>query len=114
MDHFDFSVIEAGLKRKQELKEKERQELLKRFINVLANLREKYNLSEAFVFGSIVKPGRFIGNSDLDVAVKGLQNDRYFEFMAEISNEIGRDVDVVELEKCRFTEKIKREGIKVG
>ncbi|MEW5768011.1 MAG: nucleotidyltransferase domain-containing protein [bacterium] len=111
---FDFSVLEAGLKKKRELKEKERQDLLKHFIDVLANLREKYNLSEAFVFGSIVKPGRFIGNSDLDVAVKGLRNDRYFEFVTEISDKMSREVDVVELEKCRFAEKIRKEGIKVG
>ncbi|MDI6794258.1 MAG: hypothetical protein QME81_15580 [bacterium] len=111
---FDFSVLEAGLKKNRELKEKKRQELLKNFIKVLINLREKYNLGEVFIFGSIVKTGRFVEKSDLDVAVKDLKTGLYFDFMTDVSNEMGRDVDVVELEKCRFSEKIKREGLKVG
>ena len=61
---------------------------------------------DAYVFGSILKNGRFHARSDIDVAVEGLSNADYFRFWAELSDRLGRDVNVVQVEKHRLGERV--------
>ncbi len=110
---FDFSVFKDALQKKQAFNEIKRKELLQKVINTLKEMAKRYGLSEAFVFGSIVKEKKFSEDSDLDVAVLGLKGELFLKFMAEISSIIGRDVDVIELERCRFAKRILKEGIRV-
>ena len=66
---------------------------------------------EAYIFGSILKPGRFYNDSDIDIAVKGLKNQDFFLFMARLSDALGKDVDILQLEKHRLKDKIIKEGL---
>ena len=63
------------------------------------------------VFGSLTKPGRFNDKSDVDIALEretpGMNSLR---LTGELMERLGRPVDVVVLAKCRFQEKILREG----
>lgn len=111
---FDFSLLKDALQKKQTLNEIKRKQLLQKLINTLKEMNSKYGIKEIFIFGSLVKKMRFLENSDLDVAVKGLKSELFFKFMAEISYKMGKDVDVIELERCKFANKILKEGIRIG
>lgn len=63
------------------------------------------------LFGSLTKPGVFHDKSDVDLALTGeppgMDSGR---LMSELMERLERPVDVVLLHKCRFREKILREG----
>jgi predicted nucleotidyltransferase len=63
------------------------------------------------LFGSLAAAGRFTESSDVDLALqsepKGLS---VYQLIAQLSERLGRRVDVVLLPECRFREKIVREG----
>lgn len=111
---FDFSVLEAAKAAKRENREKRRVETLQKLQGILLDMKDRYNLSEIYIFGSILRPYHFFSLSDLDVAVRGLSNALYFQFAAEISDRMEIDTDVVELETSRLVNKITEEGLKVG
>lgn len=91
-------------------REKHRRQMLEQLNAVLGVLAGKYQWKELFLFGSIVNPDRFSENSDVDVAVSGLAKHNLFSFMAELSRELGRDVDVLILEESPIEEHIRRKG----
>ncbi len=63
------------------------------------------------LFGSLTKPGIFNDRSDVDLALEteppGMDAGH---LTAELMERLGRPVDVVVLQKCRFRQKILREG----
>ncbi|HSH39582.1 MAG TPA: nucleotidyltransferase domain-containing protein [Chthoniobacterales bacterium] len=67
--------------------------------------------TEVMVFGSLVKPGRFTDESDVDVA---LQREpatmSIYQLSSLLAERLGRAVDVVLLDECRFRERIMREA----
>ena len=109
---FDTSILDRALAQRQARREEERQALLADVLRELDTLAEQFDLQEAYVFGSVARPGRFREDSDVDVAVAGLPSEQFISLMAQLSANLGRDVDMVELEKIHFADKIKREGIK--
>ena len=66
---------------------------------------------KVILFGSITKPGIFNDRSDVDVALEAdpPQMD-YWRLQSELMEQLERPVDVVRLDRCRFAEKIVREG----
>ena len=69
-------------------------------------------LREAFVFGSVTRPFAFSAHSDIDVAVHALDPRDYFCLKSYLEGELVREVDLVEIESCRFAEKIRRTGLR--
>lgn len=67
--------------------------------------------SRVLLFGSLTKPGIFNDRSDIDLALEteppGMDA---LHLTAELMERLGRPVDVVLLGKCRFRQKILREG----
>ena len=63
------------------------------------------------IFGSLTRPGIFNDRSDVDLALETdpPQMD-WWTLMSELMERLERPVDVVRLGKCRFREKILREG----
>lgn len=63
------------------------------------------------VFGSLLKPGRFADWSDVDIALgaepAGVS---IYQLSSLLAERLGRAVDVVLLEECRFRARIEREG----
>lgn len=101
-------------KKKKEREEAEvlRQKLLCEVKNLLSDFSRVIPFQEAYIFGSLVKPGRFFVDSDIDIAFYGLQDKNFIKAISFLSGHLGRDVDVVQLEGYRLEEKIKKEGIK--
>ena len=66
---------------------------------------------KVILFGSLTKPGVFNDRSDVDLALgsepPGMDA---WALMSELTERLERTVDVVRLDKCRFREKILREG----
>ena len=64
-----------------------------------------------WVFGSLVQPGRFNDASDVDIALEVEPTSISIERLtSELAERLGRPVDVVLLDRCRFRDKILREG----
>jgi len=74
----------------------------------------EYGIQQAYLFGSLVVPGRFGPDSDVDIAVEQIDPERFFEAMAQFSLSLGREVDLIELSKCHFADRIRERGILWG
>lgn len=108
---FDTSLLDAALARRKAQNEIQRQRLLAKTLRLLDELGPEYGIKRAYIFGSVTKAGRFHAKSDVDIAVEQIDSPRYFEAMSEFYNRLGREVDLVELDKCHFAHKIQREGL---
>ena len=63
------------------------------------------------VFGSLTKAGRFTATSDVDIAlIEEPPEMSIYQLTAQLSERLGRRVDVVLLSECRFRDKVLREG----
>lgn len=80
--------------------------------DALIDLGRRYRWDTVYVFGSVIKPGKFHPHSDVDIAVKGLDKFQLYSFIADISFFLQRDVDVVVVEECHFSESIMQRGAK--
>lgn len=77
-------LLDSYLKKIEKNKEFQRLKLLRKVKSVLGILSKAVHFKEAYIFGSILKPGRFYKDSDIDIAVKGLKNKDFFLFMARL------------------------------
>lgn len=103
--------LAAQEKQKQE-KEASRSTVLQELDDALKRLETEYAWTDLYLFGSVTKNGRFGESSDVDIAIKGLEKNRFYAFVGELSSILNRSVDVVNLEECGFSEKIIAGGLK--
>lgn len=62
-------------------------------------------------FGSLIRPGSFTEDSDVDMALAAEPPGMtIYQLTAQLSERLGRRVDVLLLSECRFRDKILREG----
>jgi hypothetical protein len=108
---FKTTLLDRHLRKKQRENEKRRQETLQQVFRLLSKLAGKYGFNRAYVFGSITQMGRFRKNSDVDVAVAGLADEKYFALIVELSHKLGREVDVFQIEKHPLRKRIMETGI---
>ncbi|MFW5961057.1 MAG: nucleotidyltransferase family protein [Desulfohalobiaceae bacterium] len=104
------SIWLQARKRSVETRERYRRQMLEEVHAVLQSFAEKYYWDELFLFGSLISPGRFRSDSDIDIAVSGLDKHAFLPFIAELSRELGREVDVVRLEESKVSDSIRRQG----
>ena len=64
------------------------------------------------MIGSLMEPYKFFSDSDVDIAVEGLRDADYFRLMSRLSAFVERDVDLIELEKCEFADRIRKCGLR--
>lgn len=108
-------MVETVLsKRRRELKENLRQRALKRLKEAVAMLYAE-GAKKVYVFGSVLRPSEFNEHSDIDIAVKGLPEERR-SFVTGRLEEIFRQMafDIVFLEedlRPEVKQRIKKEGI---
>lgn len=105
-------LLDKFLKEKRSQREKVRREMIKKVNVALKKLASQIPFDEAYLFGTITRPYRFLENSDIDIAFLGLKDENYFTASAFLSRELSRDVDIIQLEKHRLKEKIVKQGIK--
>ena len=69
--------------------------------------------SEVWVFGSVLKPGRFRDDSDVDIAVESLPKGwSEARLQYELALRIDRQVDLLNLQETGLRARIEREGEK--
>ncbi len=74
-------------------------------------LRELLPGQRCWVFGSLTVPHRFREDSDVDIALEAEPAKMsLFALAGELEERLGRPVDVVLLDRCRFRKKVEREG----
>ena len=65
---------------------------------------------ELYIFGSIAN-GEYSEDSDLDIAVVGLEKKKFFQVYGELLSKVHRSVDIVGLDyNTDFSEQIKKNG----
>lgn len=109
---FSCHLLDEVLETRKHARETQRLALLARVQEALARLASVVDFREAYIFGSVARPGLYREDSDVDLAFVGLRDEEYFTAMAWLSRELNREVDVVQLEGHRMEEKIKKEGLR--
>ena len=112
MTGFDISLWDQSLREKRQRNETLRQKTLSHIDTVLSHLRSRYTWSEIYIFGSVLREGRFGPKSDVDFAVLGLPKHDLYRLVGELSDALERPVDVVVLEESRMVGSIKRKGVR--
>jgi hypothetical protein len=110
MPKFDTSLLDQALAEQQKQREQERIATLEQVLTWLDQHAAAYSIHQAYVFGSLLRPNGFSQHSDVDVAVEAVNAKHFFQAMAALSEAVGRDVDLVELCKCPFAERIRQTG----
>ncbi|WP_027255499.1 nucleotidyltransferase family protein [Planktothrix agardhii] len=108
---FETSKLDQIIRDRYEQNERERQNLLQKVVEWLDEHGLQYGIQTAYIFGSLTQPQRFHQNSDIDIAVEQINPDDFFAVIGFISETMGRDVDVIELYKCHFGDRIRQTGI---
>jgi predicted nucleotidyltransferase len=108
---FDTFLLDEALARRRAGQEQDRQKTLADTLRLLDELGSRYQLHRAYVFGSVNRPGRFRPESDVDIAVESIEPEHFFTAMSAFATALGREVDMVELDKCHFAHRIRKEGV---
>ena len=94
----------ARQRRRWQVYDETRRRLKEAFAELLPGQR-------VIVFGSLTRPGVFNDASDVDVALEhepaGISSG---QLMSELTERLGRPVDVILLDRCRFRDRVRREG----
>lgn len=109
---FSTYLLDEVIEREKREEEELRLQIIEKVLYLLDNLSKEIPFKEAYIFGSVVKPYRFLKCSDIDIAFMGLEDEYFFKVMSFISMEVGIDVDIIQMEGHRLVERIKREGIR--
>lgn len=104
-------LLDRYLNKIEQRKEEKRLELLQKILEGLNRISKEISFKKAYIFGSILKKKKFYYDSDVDIAVEGLNNENFFTFMSRISDLLGREVDVIQIETHRLKNKIIKEGL---
>lgn len=108
---FNTRLLDEAIARRRERNEAERQETLAKVLDWLAENGQQFGIQQAYLFGSLTRPHRFHPQSDVDLAVESMEPEPFFMAIATLSEYLEREVDIVELKKCHFAQRIRDEGI---
>jgi len=86
-------------------------QLRARLPGAAARLRDLYGVTGVRLFGSLAN-GTCRADSDVDLAVTGLDRARYFEALADLMEVLGAPVDLIRMEEAppTLSERIDAEG----
>ncbi|WP_216594223.1 nucleotidyltransferase domain-containing protein [Synechococcus sp. PCC 6312] len=70
-----------------------------------------YGIYQAYLVGSLTRPYQFTSRSDVDLAVEQINPDLFFSAIAHLSEFLKRDVDIINLAQCHFSDRLRQEGI---
>ncbi|MEG3436474.1 nucleotidyltransferase domain-containing protein [Pannus brasiliensis CCIBt3594] len=111
MSSFSTSDLDEIIADRRERRERERQFLLERAKQWLDEFSDEYGIETAYLFGSVTRPYRFHDDSDVDLAVEQIDMEGYFTAISELSTYLERDVDIIQLDRCFFADRIRQTGI---
>jgi predicted nucleotidyltransferase len=77
--------------------------------NTILTYAKKYNLEKVILFGSSKEK---IDARDIDIGVRGLSPEIFFDFCWELYRDLPKPVDIIDLSKdCLFNKLIEKEGL---
>lgn len=91
--------------------ETQRQSLLTKTCQWLEEFSIEYGITQAYIFGSVTRTGKFHHNSDIDLAVETINPEKHCEAISLLSTYLERDVDLIKLDSCHFAHRIRQTGI---
>ncbi len=112
MERFSTHLLDQALVRARESRERRRQKRLAEVFQALGKLSKQIPFEEAYIFGSLAKPYRFFGDSDVDLAFVSLGDKHFLHAVAFLSRELNAEVDLLQLEGHPLAERIVQEGIR--
>lgn len=112
VDLVKTAILNEHREKRRRQAEDLRIQMLARVRTAVSELSKAVYFEDAYVFGSILRPS-FSDDSDIDIAFTALKDKDFFKTMAFLSDRLGRDVDIVQLEGHRLREQIIKEGIKI-
>lgn len=77
----------------------------------LADNAQHYGIQQAYLIGSLIRPNQFTSRSDVDLAVEEIAPHLFFQAMADLSEWLERDVDIIVLSHCPFAGRLRQQGI---
>jgi len=78
---------------------------------IILKYAKKYNLSTVVLFGSCLDRE---DPNDIDIGIKGIEPELFFDFYGELLLEITMPIDVVNLNKDNpFNKLVEKEGLKI-
>ena len=106
---FSTAVLDRALAKERRERERRRQATLGRLLDLLA--ASPIALPDATIFGSILRPGAFVDQSDVDLAIAPVAPRCYFELKSYLEEGLRRTVDLVDRDGCHFADSIARDGL---
>ena len=67
-------------------------------IEVAANLLKSEGCQSIYLFGSMVT-GKIHQNSDIDIGIKGLPPEKFFQVYAKLDNNMSNEVDLIDFDE---------------
>lgn len=107
---FDTSILDQALAQKRARREALRHDTTASLRAALVSLPAQY--AAVSVFGSILRPGRFGEDSDIDLAFEGLSDSDYFRAKCYLEDVLQRPVDVLQIENHRLREMVFKKGVR--
>ena len=107
---FTTEILDQALGRERESREDLRKAVRNELFRALAESPIK--LKAAIIFGSIVRPGHFEDDSDIDLAVPYLEPRAYFTLKSYLEQRMRREVDLLDIDTCHFAVSIRRDGLR--
>ncbi|MGH2416418.1 MAG: nucleotidyltransferase family protein [Microcystaceae cyanobacterium] len=108
---FNMEILEQAIAHRCYTQEQERQKILAQVYHWLDTVGSQHGINQAYIFGSLTRPGRFTETSDVDIAVVGKLPEERFTLMSLLAATLGREVDLIELDQCHFAQRIRQRGL---
>lgn len=108
---FKTDILDRAIAKRRHNQEQQRQEILARVINWLETVGSQQGIKRAYIFGSLTRPGDFTEASDVDIAISGKLPEEFCTLISLLATTVEREVDLIHLEKCHFSDRIRDRGI---
>lgn len=79
-------------------------------------LKLSFGAEHVYIFGSLTHPNRFTENSDVDLAVSGIPNERFYASFAAVTRIVKSfKLDLIDISDCReyIRKSIEMEGVEI-
>ena len=103
---FSTAKLDQILSDRQGKIEQERLLLLNKTLQWLQEFSTLYGIKQAYIFGSILRPGKFHQDSDVDLAVSQINPDDYCTVISLLHQYLGREVDLILGSRCIYGDKL--------
>ena len=114
MKDFDISVALAIEQNEIRQREAYRQQKLQEVKTLLSSYFQGKPVTEVYLIGSLLRPHGFNQYSDIDIVVKGMPPEAYFQIFGELEDLLHTEhLDLIEMERCHFGDLIERSGERI-